>query len=394
MTQGSTTLGPDHPDRLVLPGRILAGRYQIERRIASGSFARVFLARDIKLGRSVAFKHLHPPENLGPEEQTELRRATLKEARAVARLNHSGIVTVYDADDRDGIFFVVMEYLPGGSLRDRIRQSGALGVEPTCRLMALVARAMGYVHQAGIVHRDLKPANVLLRGSDDPVLVDFGLAKIRDAASASMSSMEAVGTPAFMAPEQIRGRGVGPASDVFSLGCILYECLSGKRAYNGTTVPAVVEQVLFGAPAPLREVEPGCPAALEDLVERSLRTDPRDRPTADMVARELEDRFRIVRPNRMAPTPPIPPEAGSLLAPPSPEQDAPPSESDQLFPLEPLSRRLARRQIRAVVARKLLRGLRGLGIILLSAVIIALALAAAFEVVHYYRTGNLSPLGW
>jgi eukaryotic-like serine/threonine-protein kinase len=261
----------------------LHDRYVVDRELGRGGMARVWLSRDLKHDRLVAIKVLHPElaATLGPERFQ-------REIRTTARLDHPHILPVLDSGEAAGLLWYTMPYVRGESLRDRLRRESQLPLEVALDITRQVASALDYAHHAGVVHRDLKPENILL-ADDQARVADFGVAKALSEAGADQltESGLAVGTPAYMSPEQASGGQVDSRSDVYALGCVLYEMLAGEPPYTGATAQAVLAKRLR-EPVPhlgtMREV----PQAVEDAVTRALARAPADRyPTVSQFSQAL-----------------------------------------------------------------------------------------------------------
>jgi eukaryotic-like serine/threonine-protein kinase len=264
----------------------LLSHYRLLRRIGVGGMGEVHLARDTRLGRTLAIKTLHDSGQTDPEQ----RRRLLQEAQAASALNHPNIVTVYDIghDAAGDCDFIAMEYIDGEALAGRLER-GACGVDAALRVGIPIASALAAAHDAGIVHRDLKPANVMLTTSGLVKLVDFGLAKqTTDAAAGPDDATRqawpltadgmALGTPAYMAPEQIEGRPIDARTDVFAFGLLLQEVLTGQRAFQAVTPMGLAGAILRDPPQPLQRGCPDCPPALARLVADCLQKEPSRRP--------------------------------------------------------------------------------------------------------------------
>jgi serine/threonine protein kinase len=259
-----------------IPRRL--GRYEVIRLLGRGGMGSVYLARDVALERPVAVKVLDGIRHPG-SAVARFRR----EARASAKLAHPGILQIHDIGEQDGVLFLALEYVGGGSLSRRLREQGPLEPEAAARLLLELAQAVHHAHEQGIIHRDLKPSNVLLTESGTPKIADFGLAKLLDESRQDEVNLTAagtlIGTPAYMAPEQVRGEvdTIGPATDVYGLGTILYECLTGRSPFPGGSAIEVLYSHLERMPAIPRQIRPEIPAALERICLKCLAKDPSQR---------------------------------------------------------------------------------------------------------------------
>jgi serine/threonine protein kinase len=275
------------------------GPYEILAPLGAGGMGEVYKAKDTRLDRTVAIKVL-PPHIAG---QPEARQRFEREARAVSSLNHPHICTLHDIGRQDGIDFLVMEYLEGESLAHRLA-AGPLPVEQALRYAVQIAEALAEAHRHGIFHRDLKPGNIMLTKSGAKLL-DFGLAKMREAAGAAagltmmptqVSPAQAnltqagaiLGTVQYMAPEQLEGKDADARSDIFAFGAVVYEMLTGRKAFPGTSAASVIGSIMTAQPAPISSVQPVAPA-LDRIVQKCLAKDPAERwQTAQDLASELK----------------------------------------------------------------------------------------------------------
>ncbi len=265
-------------DRTALPpgpmrGPALPG-YEILGKLGHGGMGLVFRARHLSLDRIVAVKVLRTGFLA---DEYEIERFRL-EARAMAQLDHRHIVPIYDHGDYQGVPYFTIKFMPGGNLADRVRPGGeALPV--TVGLMEKIARAVHYAHEAGILHRDLKPANILLDETGEPCVCDFGLAKFINTDSDLTLPGAVLGTIPYMAPEQASGQTdrIGPATDVWALGVILYELIAGRRPFAGPSLEDVKTKVLRDEPSSLTKARPDVPADLEAIVLKCLRKEPEQR---------------------------------------------------------------------------------------------------------------------
>jgi cytochrome c-type biogenesis protein CcmH/NrfG/tRNA A-37 threonylcarbamoyl transferase component Bud32 len=285
----------DVPDRL---RRALSASYRIERELGAGGMATVYLAHDLKHRRAVAVKVLHPDlaHALGPDR---FRR----EVEIAARLTHPHILTVFDSGEADGMLWYTMPLVDGESLRDMIARERELPLETALRITREVADALDYAHAQGVVHRDIKPENILLaRGH--ALVADFGIARALHQESGRLTATGlAVGTPAYMSPEQGSGdRDVGPSSDVYSLASVSYEMLTGEPPYSGASAMAVLtKRMTDPVPSP-RRLRRSIPLGVDQAILRGLDPTPADRfPTAGEFARALTDQHAAEAPARPPP---------------------------------------------------------------------------------------------
>ncbi|MDQ2887594.1 MAG: protein kinase [Chloroflexota bacterium] len=263
------------PDEML--GRLL-GHYQLLRSLGYGGSATVFLARDIHLQREVAIKVFMPGDG---STQDFLRRFEL-EARVLAQLDHPHILPVYEYGKQDGNAYLVMPHMVGGSLRDWLRGRGAVPPVDVVRLMSQMLSALQYAHERNLIHRDIKPGNMLFKADGTLMLADFGLVKILAGEDGkarflneptSMTTHALTGTPDYMAPEQINGK-VVPASDIYAMGVVLYEMLTGTHLFQADNYMGILMKQLYEQPRPLRDLNPQLSPELEAVVLRALQKDP------------------------------------------------------------------------------------------------------------------------
>src|ERR1022692_3537649 len=263
------------------------GPYEIQSPLGAGGMGEVYLANDTRLDRTVAIKVL--PQHLS--SNPDLKQRFEREARAISSLNHPRICTLHDVGHQDGIDFLVMEYLEGETLAQRLKK-GALPLKETLRIGIEICEALDKAHRAGIIHRDLKPGNIMLTRNGAKVM-DFGLAKVAAAGlgsaasrtpllSAAQTMSEAsplsplttagavIGTIQYMAPEQIEGKESGARSDLFALGAVLYEMVTGKRPFEGKSQISVASAILEKEPEPISVLQPLTPPAFEHVVSACL----------------------------------------------------------------------------------------------------------------------------
>ncbi len=266
-----------------LIGRTI-GQYQILDEIGRGGMAVVYKAWQPSLNRYVALKVL-PPQFTFDREFVE---RFLREAQAAAGLRHPNIVVIYDVGRQDDTFYIVMEYLEGRTLKQLIEEEGPLPPARVGHIVAQVAAALDYAHQRGFVHRDVKPANIFVGPDDRVTLTDFGIAKAAWNTHLTRTGM-LIGTPEYMSPEQARGEEVDARTDLYSLGIVAYEMLTGRVPFGGTTPHAVLHQQIYEPPPPLRSLRPGSSPAVDEILNKALAKQPADRyVTAGDFARALD----------------------------------------------------------------------------------------------------------
>jgi eukaryotic-like serine/threonine-protein kinase len=264
-------------------GEVVDGRYELEELVGSGGMSSVYKARDRLLERHVALKVLH--QHYTTDEYVERFR---REARAVAQLAHPNIVTVIDRGEDEGRQFIVFELVGGRNLKELLEREGPLPVGRALELAIGVARGLAFAHDHGIVHRDVKPQNVLLNGDGHAKVTDFGIARSLDVAGVTQTGT-VLGTSNYIAPEQASGKQVERRTDVYSLGVVLFELLTGRVPFPGETFVTVAMRHVTEPPPSVLELRPECPPRVAGAVARALEKDPADRfPTMDAFAAELE----------------------------------------------------------------------------------------------------------
>jgi serine/threonine protein kinase len=277
-------------DGSVQPPQGQIGRYVILQALGAGGMGVVFKARDPQLQRTVAIK---VPRFDEPSQATQVARLRfLREARAAAAIRHPHVCPIHDVGEQDGIPYVVMAFVEGQSLAERLASSCRFrDCRQAVRLAREIAEALAAVHGHGIIHRDLKPGNILLDGAGHAVLTDFGLSRFEHDAEYLTEEGALTGTPAYMAPEQARRGKVDSRSDLFSLGTVLYEICTGERPFQGDTTMAVLTALALDTPPPLAELNPDLPQELADLLMQLLAKDPAQRPRS---AQEVVERLQAV----------------------------------------------------------------------------------------------------
>jgi serine/threonine protein kinase len=273
------------------PPAWIADRYQLGDVVGRGGMGEVRAATDVRLEREVAVKLLRADF----AEIDDVRRRFEGEARAAAALVHPNVVAVFDAGEEDGAPYIVMERLPGRTLADEIA-AGPLSTFEVRDVAVAVLSALEAAHSAGIVHRDVKPGNVLRAADGSWKVADFGIAKIAEAAGDLTLTGTMVGTPAYVAPERLAGEPATPASDLYSTGVVLYEALTGRKAFAADNSLALAEQIRVGRAPALRDVLAKVDPKLERVIEVSMATDPRHRfASAVEMRRELQQRPAAIR---------------------------------------------------------------------------------------------------
>lgn len=265
-------------------GALLNNRYQLLERIGTGGMAEVFRARDLMLERSVAIKILHETYSDDKAFQDRFKQ----EARAAANLSHPNIVTVHDFGFDHGQLFIVMEYIPGKDLKTILRQRGRYSVEEAIPLMVQACAGIGYAHRAGLVHCDIKPHNMIVTPDSRLKVTDFGIARALSTIMPDERADVVWGSPQYFSPEQAVGEAPSPASDVYSLGVVLYEVLTGALPFTAPSSEELARMHLEENPIRPSEYVPDIPAALEEIVLKVLSKEPAARyRTADQLGRVL-----------------------------------------------------------------------------------------------------------
>ncbi|MGH9261692.1 MAG: serine/threonine-protein kinase, partial [Acidimicrobiales bacterium] len=263
----------------------LADRYHVERELGRGGMATVYLAQDLKHDRPVALKVLHPAlaAALGPERFH-------REIMLAARLQHPHVLGVHDSGEAAGQLWFTMPFVEGESLRSRLARERQLPVEDALRIVREAALGLEYAHQHGVIHRDIKPENLLLTTDGSTLVADFGIARALGGGEQQLTGTGiAVGTAAYMSPEQARGeRQLDARTDVYALGCVLYEMLAGEPPFTGPTAQAIIARALTGTPRPIHPMRAGVPEALDSVIAKAMAVTPADRyPSAAEFARAL-----------------------------------------------------------------------------------------------------------
>ncbi len=249
------------------------GRYRIVKELGKGTMGVVYQAHDPQIDRNVALKVLRPDRVTSESFVARF----LKEARAIGRLSHNNIVTIYDVGEDQGTIYIAMEYLKGVPFNEVVR-SGHLSVPQCVEIARQVALTLDYAHRQGIIHRDIKPSNIIYTDENQVKLTDFGIARIEDTSAGHQTQAgEILGTPVYMSPEQVMGLTVDGRSDLFSVGVILYEMIVGRRPFSGTNIAAIFRAITHDLPESPSAADPFIPKQLSDLILKCLSKKPEDR---------------------------------------------------------------------------------------------------------------------
>jgi serine/threonine-protein kinase len=260
--------------------RVLGGRYALYEVLGTGGMATVWRASDEVLGREVAVKVLSPQYAADAGFLARFER----EARHAARLSHPHLVTVFDCGVHEGMPFIVMELVTGPTLRQVLDQAGTLPAGEAVSIAAAVCEALDVAHAAGLVHRDIKPANIVLAAGGEVKVLDFGIARA-DGGDGTTRTQTVLGTPAYLSPEQASGQAAGPQADLYSLGCVLFEMLTGTPPFSADTAMGVAYRHVHDDPGPPSARRPGMPGRLDLITARLLAKNPADRPASAAAAR-------------------------------------------------------------------------------------------------------------
>ena len=272
------------------------GRYRVLREVGRGAMGVVYLARDDRIGRNVAVKVLHLDPRLSEEEKREISERFNREAHAAGMLSHPNIVTVYDVGEEEGIPYIAMEYLEGATLTE-ITAEGPLSISQATDIVSQVLSALSYAHGHEVVHRDIKPDNVFLLPDGRVKVADFGIARV--SSSSTMTSVgQVMGTPGYMSPEQVKGEAVGPASDIFSVGVLLYELLTGIPPFASSSTTSIMYKIVHEEPTPPSTMNPAVPPNLEAVIARACAKNPGARYAR---ASEMKDDIKKGRAPAVAP---------------------------------------------------------------------------------------------
>ena len=251
------------------------GRYEVVRELGKGAMGVVYLAKDPLIGRLVALKTIRPAAGSDDDDAKEFQQRFVREAQAAGILNHPSIVTVHDIgqDDISGVSFIAMEYVEGQNLKELLSQGRPLTFEQIGDIIAQIADGLDFAHAKGIVHRDVKPANIIILEGLRAKITDFGIAKITSGGNLTTTG-QFLGTPNYMAPEQIKGAPVDGRTDLFSLGICLYECLTHRKPFGGDSLTSISYKIVHESFPPLHEINPQIPEGFEEVVAQCLAKEP------------------------------------------------------------------------------------------------------------------------
>ena len=264
------------------------GRYEVVAALGQGAMGAVYKATDPVIERTVAIKTINLGVKLSNQERVEFEARFYREAKSAGRLNHPDIVTIYDVGETDDIAYIAMEHLEGETLREILDSGVVLPIEMIGSIAARIANALHYAHEHGVVHRDVKPANIMVTSGRAIKIMDFGIAQMPTGSRTQLGTI--LGSPKYMAPEQVAGQPTDRRTDIFALGVVLYEMLTGATPFNGDNLSAIMYKVLNEEPAPPSAVNPRVPPAFDRVIARALAKRPEDRyQTAQAFAQDLAD---------------------------------------------------------------------------------------------------------
>ena len=265
------------------------GRYLVTGELGKGAMGVVYRATDPNIGRTLALKTMRL--DIHGANSSDMLKRFQNEARAAGVLNHRNIVTIYDAGEADGMFYIAMEFIGGTTLAGLLQQRKTLFPEEAARIGAQICEGLDYAHYKGVIHRDIKPANIMIAGDGTVKIMDFGIAK---SGAGLTHTGEVLGTPNYMSPEQVRGRTLDGRTDLFSTGVILYEMLTGEKPFNANSVTTIIYKIINEMPPPPKELDASIPAGLSAVITKTLAKSPDERyQSGSAMAAALEDPFTL-----------------------------------------------------------------------------------------------------
>lgn len=269
------------------------GRYKIVKEVGRGAMGVVYLGKDPTIQRFVAIKTMRLDELDNMDEVKQFRERFFREAESTGRLSHPNIVTLYDAGEQEGLAFIAMEYLEGMTLTHYCQKAALLPAKQALQIIGIVADALDYAHSQGVVHRDIKPANIMIMKNRIVKVMDFGIAKLASSSKTQVSMI--LGTPRYMSPEQAIGKSVDGRSDVFSLGIVLFELLTGEKPFDAENMPALVMRLMKAPHPPLSKYRRDLPTRVQAILDRALQKEivNRYRHAADM-AQDLRELAQVM----------------------------------------------------------------------------------------------------
>src|ERR1700738_708885 len=270
---------------------VKAGRYEIVGELGRGAMGVVYKATDPVIGRAVAVKTIKLSEEGTGLARPELLSRFQTEARAAGLLTHPNIVVVFDAGEEEGLYYITMELVEGKSVQALLDAGHAFPLPRVLRIMEQTCSALQFAHERNVVHRDIKPANIMLTGDDTVKVTDFGTAKILQFGTVQQTA-HVMGTPSYMSPEQVKGRAVDGRSDIFSLGVMLYEMITGEKPFPGQSITTVIYKIVNEEPVPPRQINPSIHPGISAAVMKALAKDPETRYQS---CRELLEDLRNYR---------------------------------------------------------------------------------------------------
>lgn len=265
------------------------GRYVVTGELGKGAMGVVYRATDPNIGRTLALKTMRL--DIHGASSSDMLKRFQNEARAAGVLNHRNIVTIYDAGESDGMFYIAMEFIAGATLAGLLRDRRTLSPEEAARIGAQICEGLDYAHYKGVIHRDIKPANIMIAGDGTVKIMDFGIAK---AGAGLTHTGEVLGTPNYMSPEQVRGRVLDGRTDLFSTGVMLYEMLTGEKPFNANSVTTIIYKIINEVPPPPRELDASIPSGMSAVIAKAMAKSPDERyQSGSAMSAALEDPFTL-----------------------------------------------------------------------------------------------------